>query len=172
MKGESRENLKYCGHCWVLNGSNATAPQLLSPRSLSTSPLFLSHYSHHHWNSPLCALCRSQCSHAAGRLKERCSPTDSTTDSIPLPVLMLQHGLWENVKKSCNNETTVAWIRKLTVWNSWCILDSVMIWVWSGEAAEWFEREMSLLFRKMANFLFLPLVWVLGSRRRGKGELY
>lgn len=33
-------------------------------------------------------------------------------------------------------------------------------------------QERHLLFRKMFNFLFLPLVCVLGSRQRGKGELY
>lgn len=81
------ENLKYCGHCQVLIGSNYTAPPswLLSPLSLSTSPLsplFLSHYTHRHrTSSPLCALSRSQCSLATGRLKECCGPADSTTDS-------------------------------------------------------------------------------------------
>lgn len=83
VKEEDGENLKHCGHCQVLNGSNYTDPQplisfqlpphlfiplTLFPLSLCTSPLALS-------------LSRSQCSLATGELKEYCSPTDSTTDS-------------------------------------------------------------------------------------------
>lgn len=68
---------------------------------------------------------------------------------------MLQQGLWENVKKSCNNETTVAWIWKLTVWNSWCILDSMKISVWSGEPAKWFERRLCSLGKSLIFFSFL-----------------
>lgn len=82
------ENLKYCGHCQVLNGSNYTAPSpppdfyLLSLSTSPLSPLFLSHSTHRHRTPPPpLALSCSQCSLATGRVKERCGPTDSTTDS-------------------------------------------------------------------------------------------
>lgn len=38
VKEENRENLKHCGHCQVLNGSNYTDPPHHRPLSLSSYP--------------------------------------------------------------------------------------------------------------------------------------
>lgn len=43
VKEENRENLKHCGHCQVLNGSNYTDPPVLFLLPVSPSPLYPSH---------------------------------------------------------------------------------------------------------------------------------
>lgn len=78
------ENLKHCGHCRVLNGSNYTEPR---PRP-STHPVRCPHLVPLPLTLPPPSLYRppralsgSQRSLATGNLKECCGPADSTTDS-------------------------------------------------------------------------------------------
>lgn len=126
MKEENGENLKHCGHCQVLNGSNYTDPphptlsppisvQLPPPHLFTPLTLFpLSLCTSLALSLSLYLLSRSQCSPATGELKECCGPTRLHNRLlIPLSTknkrTCITTGGLRKSKKSCNNETRIPW---------------------------------------------------------------
>lgn len=157
------------------------------PLSLSSFPLTSSPPSPyspcHHVPPPSRSLSRSQCPPSAtGELKECCSPTDSTTDSwflyrwrINIPALQQgSGGAWEKVKKAVTMKLEYRGVnmKKDTVWNSCCILDSIknvycsntQLLIRGNHSSGSSER--NLLLRKLLIFFLWCVFWDQGKEEK------